>query len=89
MSDDHGLPEGWQTVKSPPALFRRFEFADYAQTREFLDKLAELSEETGLHPDLSFGKTYANVTIAIADGTPGVSERDFATRVNNAIGASA
>ncbi len=73
--------EGWQKVAHPPSLFRRYEFASYSQTREFLDRLALLSEETRLFPDLGFGRTHVNVTIHAAGGTaPGATEIDFARR---------
>ena len=74
-------PEGWKTVQTPPSLFRRFQFASYRDTRAFLDRLAALSEETGLYPDLGFGPTHANVTIYGTNGqVPGERETDFATR---------
>lgn len=78
------LPEGWQARGTPPNLFRRFEFARYAETRAFLDALAALSEETGLHPqNINFGTTYVNITVE-ADEGGGLGEREygFATRVN-------
>jgi pterin-4a-carbinolamine dehydratase len=71
--------EGWQKVAHPPSLFRRYEFASYSQTREFLDRLATLSEETRLYPDLGFGKTHVNVTIH-ASGGAGAAELDYARR---------
>jgi hypothetical protein len=67
-------PEGWKSVQTPPSLFRRFQFASYRDTRAFLDRLAALSEETGLYPDLGFGPTHAN------GRAPGEREVDFATR---------
>ena len=79
MSDP--LAEGWEQVARPPSLFRRFEFASYAQTRIFLDRLAALSEETGIYPDLGFGKTHVNVTIYGAHKSePCVVEAAFAKR---------
>jgi pterin-4a-carbinolamine dehydratase len=73
------LPEGWSLVAQPPALFRRYEFAAYAETRRFLDRLAEISRDTGLYPDLGFGRTHVNVTIhSTGGGAPGVVEYDFA-----------
>jgi pterin-4a-carbinolamine dehydratase len=50
--------EGWTEVERPPSLYRRFEFADYSETRAFLNRLASLSKETGLDPDLSFTRTH-------------------------------
>jgi pterin-4a-carbinolamine dehydratase len=75
------LPEGWKSVQHPPSLFRRFQFASYRDTRAFLDRLAALSEETGLYPDLGFGPTHVNVTVYGADGKePGETEIQFASR---------
>lgn len=78
------LPEGWQARGKPANLFRRFEFARYAETRAFLDALAALTEETGLHPqNINFGTTYVNVTLEAGDGSqPGEREYAFAVRVN-------
>lgn len=62
-------PEGWETRGKPPSLFRRFAFERYADTRDFLDELAALSEETGIYPqNINFGLTYANVTLEAEDG---------------------
>lgn len=81
MSETLPLPAGWRVVSHPPSLFRRYEFDSYAGTREFLDGLMLLSEETGLFPDLGFGKTHVNVTIHAKDGEmPGAAEVDFAAR---------
>ena len=78
-----GLPEGWTVSGRPPALFRRFEFARYRDTRAFLDALAALSEELGLHPqNINFGVTYVNITIEAAEGVLGAAEYGFAARVN-------
>jgi pterin-4a-carbinolamine dehydratase len=63
------------------SAFRRFQFAAYRDTRAFLDRLAALSEETGLFPDLGFGPTHVNVTIHGPDGKdPGDREIEFASR---------
>jgi len=73
------LPEGWKAVDQPPSLFRRFQFGSYRDTRAFLDRLAALSEETSLYPDLGFGPTHVNVTVYGSDGkAPGDRELDFA-----------
>jgi 4a-hydroxytetrahydrobiopterin dehydratase len=75
------LPEGWRSVEHPPSLFRRFQFGSYRETRAFLERLAALSEDTGLYPDLGFGPTHVNVTLYGRNGgPPGLDEVDFATR---------
>jgi 4a-hydroxytetrahydrobiopterin dehydratase len=74
-------PEGWTEVERPPSLYRRFEFADYSETRAFLDQLAGLSKETGLYPDLSFTRTHVTVTVHGSGGaTVDAEEREFAAR---------
>jgi pterin-4a-carbinolamine dehydratase len=75
------VPEGWRLVERPPALFRRFAFASYGDTRQYLERLAALSRDTGLYPDLGFGPTHVNVTVLGADGQlPGATEAEFASR---------
>jgi pterin-4a-carbinolamine dehydratase len=84
------LPEGWETVEHPPSLFRRYQFAAYKETRTFLDRLAALSKETGLYPDLGFGSTHVNVTLHGPDGAaPGDAEYDFAARAARLFNADA
>ncbi len=81
MSADLSLPEGWRSVATPPSLFRRFQFDCYSDTRAFLERLAALSEETGLYPDLGFGTTHVNVTVYGKDGrAPADNEVEFASR---------
>lgn len=89
MSDPSKTVEGWTLNDRPPNLFRRFAFDAYAGTRDFLDRLAELSKETGYYPDVSFGKNYANVTIHARDGKAiGEADREFARRAGAFAGSS-
>jgi pterin-4a-carbinolamine dehydratase len=78
------VPEGWETRGKPPTLFRRFTFGNYADTRTFLDALAELSEETGIHPqNINFGTTYVNITLEAEDRKELTeTEHTLATRIN-------
>jgi hypothetical protein len=46
------------------------EFPDYSSTQAFLDRSSVISEETGIFPNLSFGRTYVNFTL-FADETSG------------------
>ncbi|MBD2421957.1 4a-hydroxytetrahydrobiopterin dehydratase [Cyanobium sp. FACHB-13342] len=47
----------------PERLERRLEFDDYATTRDFLERLNALCEEQQRFPDISFGRTYVNLTV--------------------------
>ena len=82
MTTQPRWPEGWTEVEQPPLLYRRFEFAAYPEARAFLARLANLSKETGLYPDLSFGRTHVNVTVCSSEGEAvGAEEREFVERV--------
>jgi len=65
--NDTNLPDGWKAVGSSGALYRKFEFDAYSGTSEFLEKLSDLSESTGIYPDLSFASKHVNVTIHAPD----------------------
>ncbi len=82
------VPEGWEARGRPPTLFRRFEFACYGETRLFLDALAALAEETGLHPqNINFGATYVNITLEAGEGgVLGEAEYTFAARISALLG---
>jgi 4a-hydroxytetrahydrobiopterin dehydratase len=83
MTTEPRSPEGWTEVERPPSLHRRFEFAAYPEIRAFLDRLAGLSKETGLYPDLSFSRTHVSVTVYGSDGAAvSAEEREFAARAD-------
>jgi len=77
----------WRRRERPLRLERKLVFADYELLREFLQRAGDLSEETGIYPNLSFGRTYVNLTL-FADEQSGEltaeSER-FALRIDNLV----
>jgi len=68
------MSENWVTRKRPARLERRIEFSDYEETREFLDRAADLSEKEGYYPDMSFGRTHVSVTLRPEDDSDEVNE---------------
>jgi 4a-hydroxytetrahydrobiopterin dehydratase len=78
------MNQDWQERARPVRLERRYEFPDYANLRDFLDRAAELSEREGLYPDMGFGRTYVNVTIHLAEGATELddSQRRFAVMLD-------
>ena len=79
---------GWRRREPPLRLERRLEFPDYDATQGFLDGAAAISEQTGIYPNLSFGRTYVNLTL-FADETSGELTpelADFAQRVDALVG---
>ena len=53
----------WKERTRPLRLERRLEFSTYEMTRDFLDRLGEICEKRKRYPDISFGKTYVNLTL--------------------------
>ena len=76
----------WHERQRPVCLEKRFEFETYSATRDFLDRLGEHSEATQCFPDISFGRTYVNITIRPeaegADVQLSDADRRFATQID-------
>ncbi|MBK1647734.1 4a-hydroxytetrahydrobiopterin dehydratase [Rhabdochromatium marinum] len=81
---------GWTQRERPLRLERRLEFPDYEATRVFLERAGEVSEAMDLYPDLSFGRTYVNLTVFADEesGTLPPEARAFAERIDRCIGRS-
>jgi pterin-4a-carbinolamine dehydratase len=80
-------PHGWRRRQRPLRLECRHQFPDYDTLRDFLDRAAELSEATGIHPNLSFGRDYVNMTLLADDAggalTPEIER--FAQRIDDIV----
>ena len=78
--------EGWRHKNRPECLEKRYEFESYEKTRDFLDALGDFSEKVSLFPDISFGKTYANITIRPSEDNEKEEisklDYDFATQID-------
>jgi len=57
------MNQPWTQRPRPDRLERRIEFDDYESTRSFLERLNDLAESEGRFPDISFGRTYVNLTL--------------------------
>lgn len=65
----------WQVVNEHH-LFRRFAFPDFRQALNFVDRVGELAEEQGHHPDIYL--TWGRVDISIwTHKIDGLTESDF------------
>ena len=73
-------------IRDSVCLECRFEFESYDATRDFLDKLGDHSEATQRFPDISFGRTYVNITIRPeddgAEAQLSEADRDFAAEID-------
>tara|TARA_Y100001968_G_C19175862_1_gene627981 strand:- start:213 stop:464 length:252 start_codon:yes stop_codon:yes gene_type:complete len=79
----------WKLKNRPSCLEKRFEFETYEKTRNFLDLLGDYSEKVNRFPDISFGKTYVNITIRPESDDRGAqisySDHDFAYEIDKFI----
>ncbi len=80
----------WHERKRPVCLERRYEFETYDATRDFLDKLGDHSETTQRFPDISFGRTYVNITIRpdgdATDASLSEADRALASEIDALLG---
>ena len=71
--------DGWDVKKNKDQnyyLFKEFKFSNFLESQKFINKIGELSENEGHHPDISFGWGYAKITI-FTHAIKGLAESDF------------
>ena len=71
--------DGWdisQDIKEKFFLNKRFNFNNFKESQEFINKVGKISEDEGHHPDISFGWGYAEIKIT-THAIEGLSENDF------------
>ena len=71
--------DGWDVLKDIKEKFflnKRFNFNNFIESQEFINKVGEISEDEGHHPDISFGWGYAEIKIT-THAIEGLSENDF------------
>ena len=66
---------GWEVVEEHH-LRRRFRFKNFREALDFVNRVGELAEEQGHHPDVGFGWGYAEVTV-YTHKIDGLTESDF------------
>ena len=79
------LPQApdWQLLNSGTRLERRFTFKTFAAALAYINRLGDLAEAEGHHPDITFGWGYASV-LFYTHKINGLHENDFimAAKVN-------
>ena len=71
--------DGWDVKKNIDQnyyLFKEFKFSNFLESQKFINKVGDLSEEEGHHPDIFFGWGYAKITI-FTHAIKGFAESDF------------
>ena len=81
------MEQPWTQRPRPDRLERRIEFSDYEATRVFLERLNALSEQQSRFPDISFGRTYVNITLRaeVEDAAIGEEDQAFAAAIDGLL----
>ena len=69
------LLDGWRVEDDK--LTKRFEFKNFAQSLEFVNKVGAVAEAADHHPDIAFGWGYAEIAFTTHD-RGGITDVDFA-----------
>ena len=67
--------DGWKVVNEHH-LLKIYDFKDFREALAFINRVGELAEEQGHHPDICFGWGRAEITI-FTHKIDGLSESDF------------
>jgi 4a-hydroxytetrahydrobiopterin dehydratase len=80
---------GWGLSESAHEIHRSYKFKNFAESLEFVNKVGDLAEHEGHHPDVAFGWGYATVSLQTKK-IKGLHENDFimAVKINEMASAS-
>ena len=71
--------DGWNITKNKENIFfleKKFSFKNFLDSQKFVNKVGQISEEEGHHPEILFGWGYAKINIT-THAINGLSENDF------------
>lgn len=71
--------DGWDVIKNKKSIYfleKNFEFQNFLDSQNFVNKVGQISEKENHHPDISFGWGYAKISIT-THAIEGLSENDF------------
>jgi 4a-hydroxytetrahydrobiopterin dehydratase len=74
---------GWEIIDGARKIQRRFSFDDFASALAFANKVGEIAEQQGHHPDITLGWGYCTV-VSYTHKIGGLHENDFilAAKIN-------
>ena len=68
--------DGWMLIDDAHLLAKEFHFKNFKETMAFVNKIAEVAEAEGHHPDLTI--SYNNLSVELTThAINGLSENDF------------
>ena len=71
--------DGWDVKENQSKSFyliKEFKFKNFLESQNFVNKVGEIAEKEGHHPDISFGWGYAKIRI-FTHSIKGLAESDF------------
>ena len=71
--------DGWNIIKKNNNIYfleKNFQFKNFLQSQNFINKVGKISESENHHPDILFGWDYAKISIT-THAIEGLSENDF------------
>ena len=76
---------GWEEKSGK--IYKKFKFKNFVEAMKFVNRIAEIAEEEGHHPDFSVHYNEVNITIW-THSIGGLSENDFilAAKIDGALG---
>jgi 4a-hydroxytetrahydrobiopterin dehydratase len=66
----------WKSDDETKKIVRSFRFKDFVESMHFINKVAELAEEEGHHPDIFVSYNYVKICLT-THNIGGLSENDF------------
>lgn len=66
----------WKLSEDPSKIERGFKFKNFKEALSFVNKVGEIAEAEGHHPDISFGWGYASIVLQ-THKIKGLHENDF------------
>ena len=71
--------DGWDVSKNEKNIYfleKKFTFKNFLESQKFVNEIGVISEREGHHPDISFGWSYAKISIT-THAIECLSENDF------------
>ena len=83
--------DGWDVIKNDNKIFylnKKFKFNNFLESQNFINKVGDIAENEGHHPDIWFGWGYAKIKI-FTHAINGLHESDFvlAAKIDKIISA--
>lgn len=71
-----GQLSGWKITNDGTAIEKEWSFKNFAQSLDFINKIGEIAQGQGHHPDITFGWGYATIRLT-THASGGLQENDF------------